>query len=988
MSAAWSYMLSLCGVRCGAPMGTAACLAARWMGSGENTKFAAAKFALPSSLMSKPAAVRPRGALRLAWETRFRVNSTPAPKHSKSRLRFMRQEWGPSGHVDLKEQIGLHEKAIKVGKDWQTRRRGLPALIALVGILVPGAAFGMSFVANTYTLGVQGEPVVAAFDTSEFVVVWESDGQDGDDLGVFARVFDSQGNAIGAEFVVNQTTTDIQSSPTVAADGDGFVVVWEEYDVLAVEDRLLGRIFDSRVGPVGDEFRIDTEISDYHIAPVISAPSGGRFVVAWDDYSDVFAQLVGVNGTLVGSEFRVNAATSGYQSLATVAMQPDGGFVIAWTDGSYYGGSDGDGYGIFARRFGSNGFAIGSDFQVNVTSTGDQFAPNVVAHSDGGFTVLWESYDPFVGDSRIASRRFDSLGVARSSEFELSDETAEYPSAVAGASAVNDEMVVVWSDLQQTFNLGVVGRRVDSEGVPIEPPLAIDPLSSVDQASPDVTYLPDGRFVAVWEADGADGDDSSVVVSVVGNPFPSETPTFTVLPTTSPSSTPTASPSRTPTATLTATAVPTATPSQTNTNTPTETPSNTPTQTRTATRTATRSLTPTQTRTATRTATRSLTPTQTRTATRTATPSLTPTNTKTVTRTLTRTRTPTATHTETRTPSRTHSGTPTNTASSTNTSTRTTTATQTPTSTVTRTGTQPATATFTRTLTPSATPSITRTRTSTATRTLTRSATRTRTGTATRTSTRTGTATRTATTIPSLAATPTTVPTASETATRVPTGTRTPTPTRTFTPSRTHSQTRTPTRSRTPSQTGTFTRTRTNSRTPIGGATQTHTGTPTPTQTRTPPPSRSRTRTRTPTRDTRPSGTPTATPSVQPTSQLTPTPKATTTPEPSAVATFTAAATSKPTDTPALPTATGTLPSATATARETTPPETTTPTHGCAGDCDGDMRVSVSELVLAVNVALGNQTTNRCLNADRDGNGRISIAELIGAVNRALGGCV
>jgi len=59
----------------------------------------------------------------------------------------------------------------------------------------------------------------------------------------------------------------------------------------------------------------------------------------------------------------------------------------------------------------------------------------------------------------------------------------------------------------------------------------------------------------------------------------------------------------------------------------------------------------------------------------------------------------------------------------------------------------------------------------------------------------------------------------------------------------------------------------------------------------------------------------------------------------------------------------------------------------CAGDCDGDGTVSVNELVLAVNIALGALPVTDCQAADTDGDGIVSITELVAAVNKALNGC-
>jgi hypothetical protein len=59
----------------------------------------------------------------------------------------------------------------------------------------------------------------------------------------------------------------------------------------------------------------------------------------------------------------------------------------------------------------------------------------------------------------------------------------------------------------------------------------------------------------------------------------------------------------------------------------------------------------------------------------------------------------------------------------------------------------------------------------------------------------------------------------------------------------------------------------------------------------------------------------------------------------------------------------------------------------CTGDCDGDGRVSVAELVRAVNIALETQRTAACEAADAGGDGRVTINELVRAVAAALSGC-
>jgi hypothetical protein len=47
------------------------------------------------------------------------------------------------------------------------------------------------------------------------------------------------------------------------------------------------------------------------------------------------------------------------------------------------------------------------------------------------------------------------------------------------------------------------------------------------------------------------------------------------------------------------------------------------------------------------------------------------------------------------------------------------------------------------------------------------------------------------------------------------------------------------------------------------------------------------------------------------------------------------------------------------------------------GDCDFSNAVTVDELVLAVNVALGQAPDSDCREADSDGDGRVAVNELV-----------
>lgn len=64
-----------------------------------------------------------------------------------------------------------------------------------------------------------------------------------------------------------------------------------------------------------------------------------------------------------------------------------------------------------------------------------------------------------------------------------------------------------------------------------------------------------------------------------------------------------------------------------------------------------------------------------------------------------------------------------------------------------------------------------------------------------------------------------------------------------------------------------------------------------------------------------------------------------------------------------------------------------TTTQPCVGDCNGDGQVLINELVVGVNIALGNTPVSQCLAFDADRGGTVTINELIQGVNNALNGC-
>jgi len=104
-----------------------------------------------------------------------------------------------------------------------------------------GMPLGLEFQVATSPYD-QYEARVGSDAAGNFVVVWRSSGQDGSSNGIFGQRYSSEGAPLGTEFRVNTYTTNNQRLADVAADPVGnFVVVWESQGQDGAENGVFGQ---------------------------------------------------------------------------------------------------------------------------------------------------------------------------------------------------------------------------------------------------------------------------------------------------------------------------------------------------------------------------------------------------------------------------------------------------------------------------------------------------------------------------------------------------------------------------------------------------------------------------------------------------------------------------------------------------------------------------------------------------------------------------
>ncbi|HRJ68044.1 MAG TPA: Ig-like domain-containing protein [Beijerinckiaceae bacterium] len=205
-----------------------------------------------------------------------------------------------------------------------------------------GAIVNGELPVNTYTAAEQQNPVVVAQTGGGFAVFWESYNQAGaNSFDVFGRFYSSTPTALTGEININSTFAGHQMKVTAAElNSTNIIVVWQSQSQDSDQNGIFGKILNASGTAITSEFAINTTTVNDQMAPSVTALADGGFLVTWasfgQDGSDygVIGQRFSSNGVMVGSEFVVNTTTLDYQSPnlneTSLAQLNNGTIVIPW----------------------------------------------------------------------------------------------------------------------------------------------------------------------------------------------------------------------------------------------------------------------------------------------------------------------------------------------------------------------------------------------------------------------------------------------------------------------------------------------------------------------------------------------------------------------------------------------------------------------------------------------------------------------------------
>ena len=216
-----------------------------------------------------------------------------------------------------------------------------------------GSKIGSEFQVNTYTNNDQEYASVSGLTDGKFVITWISHTQDGSSWGIFAQMYNNDGTKFGSEFQVNTYTNSAQSYTGVSKLTNKFIIIWNSDGQDGDSYGIFAQMYNNDGTKFGSEFQVNTYTNSEQEFASISELSNSKFIITWrsntqdgDSYG-IFAQIYNNDGSKFKSEFQVNTYTNGIQSRPKPIGLPDGKIVITWHSNN----QDGDGYGVFAKIF-------------------------------------------------------------------------------------------------------------------------------------------------------------------------------------------------------------------------------------------------------------------------------------------------------------------------------------------------------------------------------------------------------------------------------------------------------------------------------------------------------------------------------------------------------------------------------------------------------------------------------------------------------------
>ena len=199
--------------------------------------------------------------------------------------------------------------------------------------------------------------------------------------------------------------------------------------------------------------------------------------------------------TTNGTEYAIIGSLPGDQVWPDVAITTNGGYVV-WQDNI----TDGNGWGISARRLDGTLSGTLSTFRVNQQAAGNQEYARVAMLKNGGAVFVWQGGQP--SNQRIYAQFVTPTNTfLQGSDILVNTFTNNFQINPAVAVLNNSNVVVVWGSFDEAGSNSlqdVYGQILSPTGQKVGGEFLVNQFTNYNQRTPTVAALTNGGFVVAW----------------------------------------------------------------------------------------------------------------------------------------------------------------------------------------------------------------------------------------------------------------------------------------------------------------------------------------------------------------------------------------------------------------------------------------------------------------------------------------------------------
>ncbi|WP_159565965.1 Ig-like domain-containing protein [Budvicia diplopodorum] len=445
----------------------------------------------------------------------------------------------------------------------------------------------------------QASAKIAALDNGNYIVTWDSNNTAGPDqsvAGIWGRIYNAQGVAQGNEFLVNTSTPNNQYLAQVVSRADGsFVAVYASETDPAPGLNTAGiyaQLFDKNGNKIGQELRINQLTVGNQEEISATFLEGGQLFVSWTDFGVADGSGSAIKGRLIDLEHTLgliappvagtNPTQIAYQPAKSpvldevppnvgihantkelLAGQTEPGAIVRVTDADgqlHQVVADAKGFWsispnplsvnekgtiVVADKAGNQSEPIlirGSDLDnynllkesivLNTSTNSDNVNPSVTCLTNGNLVVIWQDG----GDNNVQMQMYTADGIKRIGvEQQVNQRTNGSQDSPQVVALADGSFLIVWESNDgglDNSGYGIVARRYGADGQALTEEFLVNTATNGAQRDPSVVALSNGGYVISWTDVSSDGviqrsyDSKNVPQGVVNVPGGTSAGTF------------------------------------------------------------------------------------------------------------------------------------------------------------------------------------------------------------------------------------------------------------------------------------------------------------------------------------------------------------------------------------------------------------------------------------------------------------------------------